>query len=74
MVSHNCSTVVATMLQIGSGIQPSFVSKVPIDEHTDNTASRIFLRLRFFSSSIRMWTPDALLLYADEIQRRQNQP
>ena len=70
MVSHNCSTVIASMLQIGSKVAPSFVSRIGIDDHTSNMATRLFLRLRFLSSSIRMWTPDALLRYADEIQRR----
>lgn len=70
MVRHNCSTIIATMLQIGSGIAPSFVPKVAIDDHTQSPASRLFLRLRFFSSHIRMWTPDALLFYADDIQRQ----
>lgn len=67
MVRHNCSTVIAGLLEIGSGVKPSFVSSVPIDEHVTNWAQRLFLRVRFLSSSIQMWTPDAILRYADEI-------
>lgn len=67
MVEHNCSTVIAGLLEIGSGIKPSFVSSVPIDDHVTNWAQRLFLRVRFLSGSIRMWTPDAVLRYADEI-------
>jgi hypothetical protein len=70
MVEHNCSTVIAGLLEIGSGIKPSFVSAVPIDDHVSNWAQRLFLRVRFLSSSIRMWTPDAVLRYADEIGRQ----
>lgn len=70
MVEHNCSTVIAVLLEIGSGIAPSFVSSVAIDDHASNWAERLFLRVRFFSSSIRMWTPDAVLRYADEISRQ----
>jgi len=67
MVEHNCSTVIAGLLEIGSGIKPSFVSSVSIDDHATHWAQRLFLRVRFFSASIRMWTPDAVLRYADEI-------
>jgi hypothetical protein len=70
MVEHNCSTVIAGLLEIGSGIKPSFVSSVPIDDHVTNWAQRLFLRVRFLSGSIRMWTPDAVLRYADEIARQ----
>jgi len=28
------------------------------------------MRVRFLSASIKMWTPDAVLRYADEIARR----
>jgi len=70
MVQHNCSTVIAGLLEIGSGIQPSFVSSVPIDDHVTNWAQRLFLRVRFLSASIKMWTPDAVLRYADEIARQ----
>jgi hypothetical protein len=70
MVDHNCSTVIAVFLELGSGVKPSFVPGVAIDDHTSNLAQRIFLRIRFLSSTIKMWTPDALLRYADEIQAR----
>jgi hypothetical protein len=68
MVEQNCSTVVAVLLQVGSGLQPSFVPAVAIDDHASNLAQRVFLRLRFFSNSIKMWTPDEVLRYAQEIQ------
>jgi len=67
MVEHNCSTGIAALLEIGSGVKPSFVSSVAIDDHASNWAERLFLRVRFFSASIQMWTPDAVLRYADEI-------
>ncbi len=70
MVEHNCSTVIASLLEMGSGVKPSFVSSVAIDDHATSVAQRLFLRVRFFSSSIRMWTPDAVLRYADEIKRQ----
>jgi hypothetical protein len=70
MVEHNCSTVLAGLLEIGSGVKPSFVSSVSIDDHATNWPQRLFLRVRFFSNSIKMWTPDTLLRYADEIAGR----
>ena len=42
---------------------------IAIDDHATSASQRMFLRLRFLSSTIRMWTPDAVLRYADEIQR-----
>ena len=70
MVEHNCSTVIAGLLELGSGVKPSFISSVPIEDHVTNLAQRLFLRVRFLSGSIRMWTPDAVLRYADEIGRQ----
>ena len=68
MVDHNCSTVIASLLEIGSGIEPSFVPGVLIDNYARGTAQRMFLRVRFFSKRIRMWTPDDVLRYANEIE------
>ena len=41
-----------------------------IDDQAKSLPQRIFLRLRFFSSYINMWTPDEVLRYAKEIQSR----
>jgi hypothetical protein len=69
MVEHNCSTVIATILEVGSGIAPGFVPRVAIDDHAAGWAQRVFLRVRFLSSSIKMWTPDKVLMYAEQIER-----
>lgn len=42
---------------------------VLIDDHASSWAQRMFLRVRFLSDSITMWTPDAVLQYAEEINR-----
>jgi hypothetical protein len=70
MVDHNCSTVIASLLEIGSGIEPSFVPGVLIDSYAQSAAQRMFLRVRFFSKRIRMWTPDDVLRYANEIENQ----
>lgn len=72
MVDHNCSTVLAVMLQLGSGLEPSFTPQIAIDDHAKHWAQRVLLRLRYFSSLIDMWTPDDLFRYAREIQSRQS--
>ncbi len=69
LIDHNCSTVIAALLEIGSGVEPSFVPGVLIDNHASGWAQRMFLRVRFLSDSITMWTPDAVLQYAEEINR-----
>jgi hypothetical protein len=70
LIDHNCSTVIAVMMQLGSAIEPSFIPAVAIDDHASTWAQRLFLRMRFFSNSIKMWTPDDVLRYAKEIQAK----
>jgi hypothetical protein len=41
LVEHNGSTVIAGLLEICSGIKPSFVSSVRIDDHSTNSHHRI---------------------------------
>lgn len=57
IVPHNCSTVAASVLEVGSSIQPSFVPKTRIDDHVHDLPSRLALRVRFFGTMINMWTP-----------------
>lgn len=70
IVRNNCSTIAASILQVGSGVQPSFTSKVPIDNYVKDIGSRLALRIRFFGSMIHMWSPDAVGRYAEEIRVR----
>jgi hypothetical protein len=70
IVRNNCSTIAASILQVGSGVQPSFTSKVPIDNYVKDIGSRLALRIRFFGSMILMWSPDSVGRYAEEIRVR----
>lgn len=70
MLEHNCSTVVASLLESGSGIPPSFTPRMRVDDHVDNLLMRFLFRLRFLSAHIDMWTPDAVLRYANELKQR----
>lgn len=71
LVQHNCSTVIYALLAVGSSVKPSFIPGVAIDDHAAGWAQRLLLRLRFMSATIPMWTPDAVLRYADEIAASQ---
>lgn len=70
LLDHNCSTVIASLLRIGSGVEPSFVPGVLIDDYASGWTQRMLFRVRFFSRRIRMWTPDDVLRYALEIEAR----
>lgn len=70
MVEHNCSTVVASLLEVGSGIPPSFTPRMRVDDHVSNWVMRFLFRLRFLSGHLDMWTPSAVLRYAIELRNR----
>jgi hypothetical protein len=69
MVKQNCSTTIAGVLEVGSGVVPSFQPKLDVGREVPSNAHRLMLRLRYFTSQIEMWTPDALYRYVMEIQR-----
>jgi hypothetical protein len=70
MVKHNCSTVIASVLEVGSGVSPSFQPRLEIASQVPTGTLKLMLRLRFLSNQVRMWTPAELQKYASEIQRR----
>jgi hypothetical protein len=67
MVRHNCSTVVASLLEVGSGIPPDFEPRLKAEEIGDPKL-RLMLRLRFLAAHVNMWTPNELHRYALRIQ------
>jgi hypothetical protein len=69
LVRHNCATIIASLLEIGSGIVPPFCPHLKIDDFAGDLGTRMLLWIRFMSTSIDMWTPNSVLLYAQEIQR-----
>lgn len=70
LVRHNCATVIASLLEIGSGVAPPFSPELKIDDFAGAFGTRMMLRIRFLSTSIAMWTPNTVLMYAHEIQRK----
>jgi len=75
MVQQNCSTVVATLLEVGSRVTPRAVPSVPLDAVTVPVLwLRLVLQVRFLGTSIRMWSPEAVLDYAMQIQAARIRP
>ena len=70
MVKHNCSTVIASLLEFGSGVPPSFTPQIRIDDHVRGWPERLLLRLRFLGNHIHMWTPNAVHRYALAVRAR----
>jgi hypothetical protein len=69
MLSSNCSTVVAALLEAGSGIEPPNTPKIRIGDYVDNPYLRWVLKLRFMGNYIHMWTPNDVKLYALHVQQ-----
>jgi hypothetical protein len=70
MVKHNCSTVIATILEAGSGVPPTFEPRLDIGAQVPTAGFKWMLRVRFFSNRVTMWTPLEVQRYAIEVQRR----
>lgn len=70
MVKHNCSTVIATMLEIGSNIPPPSTPTLNIEEN--HFPFKFLFKLRYLGNYIDMWTPNTVWQYALHIE--QNMP
>lgn len=68
MLNSNCSTVVASLLEIGSGVAPLKSPSIGINEYVNNKYMRWVLKLRFFGNYIHMWTPNDVMVYALQIR------
>ena len=64
MLSHNCSTVVATLLEIGSGKPPGHTPSIKINDYIKDPYQRMYFKLRFMGNYIKMWTPNDVHAYA----------
>ena len=69
MLKSNCSTVIASVLEFGSNIPPNHSPKININDYIDNYSMRWLLKLRFLGNHIHMWTPNAVMVYAQQINR-----
>ncbi len=70
MRKSNCSTVVASMLELGSGVAPNHTPSIKISEYVGNPYLRWTLKLRFLGNYIEMWTPNDVRLYALQIKSK----
>jgi hypothetical protein len=68
MKNYNCSTVVASFLEIGSGVAYGKTPCIKIDHYEADPIKRLFYKLRFMGNSITMWTPNDVHLYALQIK------
>jgi len=68
MKNANCSTIVATFLEIGSGVPPANSPRLSISKSVGNKAMQLILKLRFLGNYIDMWSPNAVATYALQIK------
>ena len=68
MRKHNYSTVVAMLLEVGSGKPAPSVPQVNPREYGGSGAQGLVIRMATFGRSIRMWSPEAIHDYAKSVQ------
>lgn len=68
MLRMNCSTVVASLLESGSGVSPTVDKGIQINQWIQSPVKKLFLQLRFLGNHIDMWTPDDVMHYALQIK------
>lgn len=64
MRKHNCATVVAILLEAGSGKPAPFVPTVDLAEYAKSGLLGLIARMAAFGGSIRMWSPETVYRYA----------
>lgn len=69
MVKHNCATLIAAVLEAGSGVKPAFTPRINIGERVSWTPSRVLLRILYLGNTIQMWTPEQIWTYAESIRQ-----
>lgn len=67
LIENNCSTVVATLLEVGSGIKPA-TPTIDIDDYVRSLAGRLLFRLIFWKHTLRTWSPAGVRDYAITIR------
>lgn len=68
MLKQNCSTVVAWLLEIGSGVAPGGGKGIKINDWASNSLQKVLFTIRFFGNQIDMWTPNDVHRYAMQIK------
>ncbi|WP_019601590.1 hypothetical protein [Teredinibacter turnerae] len=68
MQKRNCSTVIASFLELGSEVPYKKTPCVRINQHIGDPVARFFLKLRYLGQWVEMWTPYDVHLYALQIK------
>lgn len=64
----NCSTIIASFLELGSGVPYGNSPCVYIREYVSHPLKQFMFKLRFLGNSIEMWRPDDIRRYALQIK------
>ncbi len=70
MLKSNCSTVVASLLEEGSGVKAHNTPSIKITDYVNNQFMQWLLKLRFLGGHIHMWTPNDVETYALQIKSK----
>jgi hypothetical protein len=68
MRNHNCSTVVAMLIEVGSCKPAPFVPEVDPRKYVGSGALGVVARMATFGRNIKMWTPEAVHEYAKSVR------
>lgn len=68
MQKRNCSTVVASFLELGSNVPYHKTPCIRINQYISDPVARLFLKMRFLGQWVTMWTPNDVHLYALQIK------
>ncbi|MES2673660.1 MAG: DUF4105 domain-containing protein [Pseudomonadota bacterium] len=68
MVKQNCSTVVAWLLEIGSGVLPGGSKGISINDWVSNPFQKLIFKIKYFGNQIDMWTPNDVHRFALQIK------
>jgi hypothetical protein len=67
MRKHNCATVIAYLLEIGSGKKPTFVPMMNVADALPPGLLRTIVKIGTLGGAVEMWTPQAIRDYAQEL-------
>lgn len=67
-LNSNCSTVVASFLELGCGIPYGITPSVKIKEYVSNPFKQLLFKIRFNGNSVNMWRPKDVKHYTFKIK------
>ena len=70
LISHNCSTTIATLLIAGAGFGPSFVPSIRVADYAASTLGSLAACMDKLNFSLQMWSPEHVQRFAYEIMAK----